>query len=104
MASTVSAVALHARLRDDKGEFALLDLRERGPHGRGHPLLATCLPLSRLDLDIDRLVPRRDTPVVVLDDGYEDDRAVRGAIALEQIGYVDVSILDGGLNGWPRSL
>ncbi len=100
MASTVSAVALHARLRDDKGEFALLDLRERGAHGRGHPLLATCLPLSRLDLDIDRLVPRRDTPVVVLDDGYEDDRAVRGAIALEQIGYVDVSILDGGLNGW----
>jgi len=87
-------------LRDDEGELAFLDLRERGAHGRGHPLLATCLPLSRLELDIDRLVPRRGTSVVVFDDGFEDDRAARGAATLERFGYTNVSLLDGGLEGW----
>ncbi|MDP6953807.1 MAG: rhodanese-like domain-containing protein, partial [Alphaproteobacteria bacterium] len=96
MVKSVTAAALHARLRDDAGEIALLDLRERGAHGRGHPLMATCLPLSRLELDIDRLVPRRRTSIVVFDDGS----GVRGAETLARLGYSDVAVLEGGLDGW----
>ena len=96
MTNSVSAAALHARLRDDAGEIALLDLRERGAHGRGHPLLASCLPLSRLELDIDRLVPRRATPIVV----FDDTGSARGAETLAQLGYSNVAVLEGGLEAW----
>ena len=101
MAARLSAAAVCARLREGDGELALLDLRERGAHhGRGHPLLASSLPLSRLELDIERMVPRRSAPVVVLDDGGEDDRAERGAETLARLGYTDVAVLDDGLAGW----
>jgi len=40
-------------------EIALLDLREEGPYSEGHPLWAANLPLSRLELDAWRRIPRR---------------------------------------------
>ena len=74
----VSARALKALLNDG-GEIALLDGREEGIfHGR-HLLLASCVPLGRLELLIDDLVPRRDTRVVWCDDG--DGSALRAAVA-----------------------
>ena len=54
------------------GEAALLDVREQGVHYRGHPFFACSAPLSRLELMIGDLVPRRTVPVVVLDGGGED--------------------------------
>ena len=47
--ATITPAALHQALRDG-GELALLDLREQGVFGRNHILLATNLPLSRLEL------------------------------------------------------
>jgi hypothetical protein len=43
----------------DEDEVAFLDIREIVPFGTGHPLLATNLPLSRMELSIATLVPRR---------------------------------------------
>ena len=40
-------------------------------HYRGHPFFACSAPLSRLELMIGDLVPRKDVPVVVLDGGNE---------------------------------
>jgi rhodanese-related sulfurtransferase len=93
----VSARALKALLNDG-GEIALLDGREEGIfHGR-HLLLASCVPLGRLELLIDDLVPRRGTRVVWCDDG--DGSALRAACRMSQFGYDDVAVLEGGIAAW----
>jgi rhodanese-related sulfurtransferase len=93
----VDARELKAQLHDG-GELALLDAREELLFGRRHHLMATCVPLSRLELMIDDLVPRRGARVVWCDDG--DGLAERAAARMASLGYHDVAVLDGGLTAW----
>jgi rhodanese-related sulfurtransferase len=79
-------------------ELALIDLREEAPFAQGHPLFAACLPLSRLELEVFDRIPRRQTPIVVFDNG--EGLAGRGARTLGELGYGDVRLLAGGLAGW----
>ncbi len=81
------------------GELALLDVREQGVHYRGHPFFACAAPLSRLELVIGDLVPRRDAPIVVLDGGNEG-LAEKAQKKLQELHYTDVSILEDGCAGW----
>ena len=53
------------------------------------------MPLSRLELRFARLVPRRDTRIVLCDDG-PDGLAERAATILADAGYTDISCLEGG--------
>ena len=71
----------------DGGELALFDVREELIFSRGHLLHARSLPLSRLELRIRALVPRRATRVVLIDDG--DGLAQRAAETLARLGYTD---------------
>jgi len=100
MTATMSPAVLKQHLRSDSDEIALLDVRERGTYGKGHALFAACLPLGRLELDIDRMVPRRGAMVVLVDEGGDDDRAARAGALLEGFGYSAVSVLEGGMEGW----
>ena len=81
------------------GELALLDVREQGVHYRGHPFFACSAPLSRLELLIADLVPRRTATVVVLDGG-NDGLSEKSQTKLKALGYSDVSILEGGCAAW----
>jgi len=81
------------------GELALLDVREQGVHGQGHPFFAVCAPLSRLELLAPALLPRPGLPVVLLDGG-DEDLAERAAGVLARLGYRDLAILDGGCAAW----
>ncbi len=99
-AEAVSASEVRARLAAPDGEIALLDARELGEHARGHPLFAAPLPLGRLELDADRLLPRRSVPAVLFDDGPPDDRAARAAERLRGFGYSAAGVLAGGLAAW----
>jgi rhodanese-related sulfurtransferase len=83
---------------NDEAEIALLDVREAGQFGEGHPFFAIPLPYSRLEIDAPRLVPRPGTRIVLLDGG--DGIAVRAAHRLRAIGYTDVSVLRDGARGW----
>ena len=96
-APLVSAQALRAMLGDGR-EFALLDVREEGVFAQAHMLTATCLPLSRLELDLERLVPRRDSRVVLCDD--DESLARRATAAMRRFGWRDVSLLAGGVAAW----
>jgi rhodanese-related sulfurtransferase len=99
---TVTAGQLKEFLGDDK-ELALLDVREQGPFSKAHLLFAVCLPLSRLELMIDDLVPRRTTRTVVMDGGTEDAQlAQRAAARLSALGYHNVRVLAGGLAAWRK--
>ncbi len=93
----VGAYELKAQLHDG-GEIALLDPREEGIFGQRHLLMASCVPLSRLELLIDNLVPRRGARLVWCDDG--DGSAVGAADRTLALGYRDVTVLDGGLAAW----
>lgn len=93
----VTARELKAQLHDG-GELALLDAREELPFGARHLLMATCVPLSRLELMVDDLVPRRAARVVWCDDG--EGLAARAAARMAALGYQDVAWLDGGLAAW----
>lgn len=79
-------------------EIALLDVREEDPFARGHPLFAANLPLARVELDAWVRIPRRDTPIVVYDDGEGLAEAAAGKLVA--LGYTQVSLLAGGLQGW----
>src|SRR3954467_12848974 len=93
----VSAQRLKEQLHDG-GEIALLDAREEGIFHAHHLLLASCVPLSRLELLIDDLVPRRSTRVVWCDDN--DGLALRAARRMSEFGYTDVAVLEGGIAAW----
>ena len=68
-------------------------------HYRGHPFYACSAPLSRLELLIGDLVPRRTAPLVLLDGGGEGLSQL-ASTRLDALGYSDVSILVGGCAGW----
>src|ERR1700736_4987165 len=94
---SVSARDVKAMLADG-GELALLDVREELIFSRGHLLHARSLPLSRLELRIRALVPRRATRVVLVDD--DDGLAQRAAERLARLGYSDIAVLEGGVAAW----
>jgi rhodanese-related sulfurtransferase len=93
----VSPREVKAMLRDG-GELALLDVREEGVFARSHLLFATPLPLSRLELDLAALVPRRSTRIVLIDDA--DGLADRAAALMTRVGYRDLAVLAGGIAAW----
>ena len=82
----------------DGGELALLDVREELPFSESHLLLARSTPLSRLELRVPLLVPRRATRVVLVDGG--EGLGGRAAQVLQRHGYTDVSVLEGGTPAW----
>lgn len=91
----------------EKREIALLDVREEDPHANGHPLFAAHLSLSRLELSAYEKLPRRDVPIVTIDDdGAIGGYAERAAKKLVELGYTQVAILAGGIygaGGWRES-
>src|SRR5262245_18171256 len=93
----LGAADLKRRLHDG-GEIALLDAREEGVFHARHLLLASCVPLGRLELLVDDLVPRRGTSVGWCDDG--DGCAARAAHRMGALGYTDVEVLEGGIADW----
>jgi rhodanese-related sulfurtransferase len=96
----LTPLAVKAMLSDGR-ELALIDLREELVFSRNHLLWARSIPLSRLELRFARLVPRRDTRVVLCDDG--DGLVERAAKILTAAGYTDVSHLEGGVAAWEKA-
>src|SRR5215475_1079728 len=96
----VDPAALKAMLADGE-ELALIDLREELIFSQNHLLFARSVPLSRLELNFARLVPRRGTRIVLCDDG--DGLAERAAQILARAGYTELLALDGGVAGWAQA-
>lgn len=93
----ITPQALKASLADGE-EIALLDVRETGVFVRSHILLAASAPLWRLEVLIDRLVPRRGTRIVLAD--ADESLAHQAASKLVRLGWRNVSVLAGGTQGW----
>jgi rhodanese-related sulfurtransferase len=89
--------AMHA----DGQELAVVDLREELIFSRGHLLFARCIPLSRLELEFARLVPRRSTRIVLCDEN--DGLIERAACVLVSSGYGNLHALEGGVEAWGQA-
>jgi rhodanese-related sulfurtransferase len=98
MSAGISADALRAALLDGE-EIALLDVREEAAFGPEHIMLASHLPISRLELLAADLVPRRGTRIVLCD-GEGEGAAQHAAEVLERFGYRNVALLEGGVAAW----
>ncbi|WP_179283951.1 rhodanese-like domain-containing protein [Bordetella genomosp. 10] len=99
--SEIDPAQLRAMM-DDGGEFAVLDVREEGVFGRdGHLLLASNLPLSRLERLAPAMLPCLDVRIVVCDGGERGDALARAAAQrLADGGYRRVHVLAGGAAAW----
>ena len=94
-----SASLRHALLAGS--ELAIVDVREEAEFAAAHPLFAVNLPLSKLELEVGRRIPRLSTPITVYDSG--EGLAELAAQRLRRWGYEDVALLEGGVEGWQRS-
>ena len=99
MTDTLTFAEVRAHLLDRR-EIALLDVREEDPFAQAHPLWAANLPLSRIELDAWRRIPRRDTLIVLYGEHAGDDLAPLAAQRFAALGYTRVHRLEGGLDGW----
>ncbi|MGH6638043.1 MAG: rhodanese-like domain-containing protein [Polaromonas sp.] len=97
MTRFVEAATLKSWLHDGQ-EIALFDVREHGQYGQAHLFYGIPLPYSRLELDVQRLAPRKNVRLVVYDDGQSV--APSAARRLAALGYTDVYVLRGGTAGW----
>ena len=88
-------------LFESDDEFAVIDPRDSANFASGHLLAASSLPLQYLDQLIGPAVPRQQTLCVLIDAG--EGQAAQAADILETIGYSNITILDGGIDGWRAS-
>ena len=79
-------------------EVAILDVREEAIFAQSHPLFAANLSLSKIELEVYQRIPRRNTFIVVYDDG--EGLAIKAAKKLVELGFSEVHLLEGGLSGW----
>ena len=82
----------------DGQELAILDAREEGEFGTSHLFWAIPCPLSRREIRVPTILPRKSVRIVCVDDGR--GLAEKLAAYLEASGYTDVHMLDGGTKAW----
>ncbi len=85
-------------LFDERSTVAVLDVREHGEYNHAHIPGTTSLPRRLIEHRIGRLVPGRQTQIVVVDD--TGVRARLAAKTLARLGYEQVAVLADGLIGW----
>ena len=86
----------------DKKEIALIDVREHGQYGEEHLFYVVSAPYSKLELDIQRLVPRKTVRLVLVGDDANELTA-RATHKLMRLGYTDIYLLDGGIAQWKKA-
>lgn len=94
MTQRITGTELLAALQAE-GQVAVLDLRTPADRSAGHIAVSAGVSLHELEQRIGELVPFAGTPIVLAGGPAE-----QGAALLERIGYTDVVVLDGGLDGW----
>ena len=101
---TITPQQLLALSRDDQ-EVAIIDIREQGEFAAAHLLLSCCIPLSQMELRITDLVPRFDTRMILIGNEPSDPyrRTQTAWERLSQWGYTDLSVLEGGIDGWRQA-
>jgi len=97
---------LRARLSAPDGDWprrqwALFDVREPGESQMGHIPGATFLPRRMIEYRLPELMSSKSTPVILYDSGDDgDSRGARAAETMSELGFGDVTLLEGGAAAW----
>ncbi|EKN70653.1 Rhodanese-like protein [Neobacillus bataviensis LMG 21833] len=78
--------------------YSLIDVRERTEYNKKQILFAINIPKSQVEFRISKLVPVKDTQIILYDN--DESRSTLVAKTLGELGYTNVDILKGGLNQW----
>ena len=99
--SQIDANTLKQWLHDGH-EIALIDVREHGQYGEEHLFYVVSVPYSKLESEIQRLVPRKQVRMVIVGDeaGALSHKAIN---RLSAMGYSQLYILDGGMPAWKKA-
>ena len=81
-------------------EIAIVDLREEHIFAQNHPLFASNISLSRLEIEVYNRIPRLDTLVVIYDDVAARVEAAQKKLL--EYGYQNIQVLEGGIQAWQR--
>lgn len=85
-------------------EIALIDLRDEAIFAEAHPLWAANIPVSRLETEAWTRIPRLDTAIVVYGKSPSGrDLTARAISVLHDLGYTQISRLEGDLVGWIKA-
>ena len=76
----------------------IIDVRSAEAYAAGHIQNAKSLPLSNLNGQLPLLKLKKDKPVLVVCD--RGVTAVKAAVLLSKAEYIDVHVIEGGLNAW----
>lgn len=97
----IKATTLKQWLHDGK-EIALLDVREHGQYGEEHLFYVVNVPYSKLEVEVSRLVPRKNVRMVLVGD-TTDDLSHKAFSRLNALGYEQIHILEGGMTAWKQA-
>ena len=81
--------------------FIMLDVRNQDEYDAGHMADAVLIPLHILPLKAAEMLPDKDMKIITC--CQHGGRAGQAAFFLEQQGYTDVCVLEGGYTAYCRS-
>ncbi len=87
--------------RIDSGDSVVIDIREFDEYAQGTIPGSNYIPRGFLELRIENLAPKRDTPIALYCAGGV--RSVLGVRSLEEMGYTNVVSVAGGFGGWKNA-
>ena len=96
--SLVTPVTLKSWIHDGD-EIALLDVREHGQYGEEHLFYVVSIPYSKLEIEVQRLVPRKSVRLVMIGD-EETELTDKAKQRLLELGYSNIHVLEGGVPAW----
>jgi len=99
MVKIISAQDLTALMLSDR-LFAVFDVRERGEYNECQIPNTTSLPRRQIEFRLAELVPNRNIPIIVYDEGGK--RAELATQTMADLGYKQVTIVGGGLTAWQK--
>lgn len=97
MTETITPKTLKGWLSDSR-EIALVDVRENGQFGDGHPFFAASAPYSIFESRLMEIVPNSSVRVVLYDN--DDGIAQLAADQAIELGYSAVYVMEGGAVAW----
>lgn len=86
--------------QSELGRFNFIDVRSREEFARGHFEGAVCMPVSEIDGRVMELDPERPTLLYC----QKGKRCLQAAEALSRKGFVEILVLDGGLDAYNEYL
>ena len=88
---------------DQVSDATLIHVGLSSEFAQGHVPKASWVPRGWLELRIEDVAPDKSAPIIVTCSGSDSRQAVFAAAILLDLGYTDVSALDGGMSAWQES-